>query len=273
MHERQVIGRPLGGFTLVELLVVLAIMSVLIALLLPAIARTRESVYHVHCQSNLRQVFLAFNAYAYENGDYVPAPLRTDFTFNWHSNLGAGGYLGGYEAHDGNPKWSWAILKCASEKAIPGSDSLSRGYYYWSRARSSYQMHKDYSRIGHSTGWGWWREKWSLGPTAAEAKNRSLSDLAFVVDRNSRSEANYTSGHDSPGGWNTLVGAPSTYRGANYAFRHVYGNDLDDEIGGTANALFLDGHVEGRQHATITGKPLWTQLYTEPPTSRAPGSP
>jgi len=51
------------GFTLVELLVVIAVVSVLVALLLPAIQAARESARRAVCQSNLRQVGLALTAF------------------------------------------------------------------------------------------------------------------------------------------------------------------------------------------------------------------
>lgn len=52
-------GRSRGGFSLVELLSVVAIVGVLVALMLPAIQTARESSRRVHCLNNLRQLTLA----------------------------------------------------------------------------------------------------------------------------------------------------------------------------------------------------------------------
>ena len=64
------------GFTLVELLVVIAIIGVLVGLLLPAVQSARESARRSRCQSNMRQIGLAFTGFA-EARRYYPAACFT----------------------------------------------------------------------------------------------------------------------------------------------------------------------------------------------------
>lgn len=55
--------RPRGGFSLVELLVVVAVIGTLVALLLPSLQQARESARGAHCLANLRQIGIGLHGY------------------------------------------------------------------------------------------------------------------------------------------------------------------------------------------------------------------
>jgi prepilin-type N-terminal cleavage/methylation domain-containing protein/prepilin-type processing-associated H-X9-DG protein len=67
-----------AGFTLIELLVVITIISLLIAILLPALQKAREAANNVKCMSNMRQVGTAIYTYANDNEGRLPGPAWGD---------------------------------------------------------------------------------------------------------------------------------------------------------------------------------------------------
>lgn len=81
------------GFTLIETLVVLAIVTILVAILLPAVQRVRESARQLACQNNLRQIGLAVHTHEAAHGalpklyagSFLQRPRIVADEFHFHS--------------------------------------------------------------------------------------------------------------------------------------------------------------------------------------------
>jgi len=70
------------GFTLVELLVVMAVISILAGLLLPVLASALESAREMACLNNLKQSYLIVTGYADEYRTYLPPSSGTGVSAN-----------------------------------------------------------------------------------------------------------------------------------------------------------------------------------------------
>ena len=93
---RPVRPRPKSGFTLLELLVVVALVALLAGLLLPALAGAKRSGQAIQCLNNLRQLTLAWQLYADDHDDALAYNLGRNETrqtiadgsfLNWVNNV------------------------------------------------------------------------------------------------------------------------------------------------------------------------------------------
>src|SRR4051812_12917621 len=71
-------GHKTQGFTLVEMLAVIAIVSILAALLLPTLGRTQAKARRVQCLANLQQTGVGFHSFLHDHTDNFPMQVSTN---------------------------------------------------------------------------------------------------------------------------------------------------------------------------------------------------
>ncbi len=153
-------GRPWqqSAFTLVELLVVVAMIGILSSLLLPSLARTKSQAQGAFCQNNARQLILGCLMYCDDSRGFFPCNLAgaaVHTNVNWVSDLLdwetdadntntallTGAALGPYVAQ------SSAVYHCPSDTALSG---IQRSAGWPNRARS-YSMNASVGDAGELT--------------------------------------------------------------------------------------------------------------------------
>lgn len=125
------------GFTLIELMVVIAVIVVLMAILLPTLSQARAQAKRVHCASSLRQTGMALLNYANDNSGFGPYthrdatpwnddPSRWRYTWNSKTEYTQWGLLFPYMSipttdNPSNMKTP-AVMLCTSREKTLGAD-------------------------------------------------------------------------------------------------------------------------------------------------------
>lgn len=220
--------RLVTGFTIVELLVVIAVIGVLVALLLPAVQAAREAARRIQCSNNLKQQSLALHNFESSNKRFPPATC-----------IGRGAawglaYLrddppGGYDSRQGWPKegpiWSWTM------RIAP--------YLEYGSLYNATNLHE----------WPWW-QKIRIPDGVGTMNAVGYRCPMFVCPSDTRGTHIWTDGR----GNEAMV---SSYLG-------VHGRNQFKEVGGQDGILYVNSNV---RFASITDGTSNTLLIGERPPS------
>lgn len=155
--NRQNHGRK--RFTLVEMLVVVAIIAILVGMLLPALNKARSKARFISCKSNVRQITLVLIQYAGDNGDYLPMQVNAVDALNK-------GFLDTYLGFKSvnRPAAMNTIMFCPGFR---GETKFDDGTLF-SSVGGIYTTYGSTHAYANAWGWGMSRAKYTWGYTDTE---------------------------------------------------------------------------------------------------------
>lgn len=205
------------GFTLIEMLLVVAIISLLIAILLPTLGHTKESARMTICANNEHQVHTALAGYAASNNRRFP-----------------------YDTDTPNGPWMWDMTYDSTNQMVSYAGGKIDYFFCPSNEPQNANIHWTFSSNYRVLGYFFQLSRHS-GPLAnwslAGGKKfvRSLSEHYDHATQELMTDANLANGNDFS---RIMGGSPVPHRSA-----HLSGSTLAPTGG---NVLFLDGHVRWR---------------------------
>jgi prepilin-type N-terminal cleavage/methylation domain-containing protein/prepilin-type processing-associated H-X9-DG protein len=202
------------GFTLVEVLVTIAIIAVMMAILLPTLSVARESSRTVQCIANLRQLGLAAQFYTTQfRGSF---PIAYDGTASWDFRITTDPATGAPKPVPGILWWSTSPMKIQQCPSFDGRSNTPHDPY------TGYNYNVSF--IGHGVGE-------AIQAPARLSQVKRPSQTALFGDGAWRNGANKYMRAPFPNpGDATFIGRFAGTQG----FRHRK----------STNVCFVDGHVE-----------------------------
>lgn len=225
------------GFSLVELLTVVAIIGILGAILLTLMGRVRSSAHNTQCVSNLRQIALAQQAYAQDNrGRYTPLRIEFGSGVSWQNRLFP--YVSRRDSNLADPRGDrHGVFNCPEAK----HDEFLETWY------GSYGMN---SALRHPE-WNYY-----VNRVANPAQTILVGDMAV-------SGNDYLSTSDGYVVWSDYEQTRQSATMGHWTQGYYNGSVLDRH-GGTnrANYAFADGHVRALSREELLlrpagGRGLW----------------
>jgi prepilin-type processing-associated H-X9-DG protein/prepilin-type N-terminal cleavage/methylation domain-containing protein len=246
-QKHPLFGVHQKGFTLVELLVVIGIISVLIAMLLPALNKARQAAKSVACMSNERQIGLAVMMYVNDNRGWLPPAFRYPAGLAWMGCLNP--YL-----PVGAPPNSYGTTAMSVYLGEYPTTGDKHGVY---RCPEQDPVNPDWLSYGYNAALGIVALNYDRQPGFTWPPDPSIYAMhkltRFVDPASTTMLADLRHGPGTPL-WN--LGLP--------VFYFDFGLGVDYRHNGGANILWVDGHVThvpetaAAKWAVYTYRPEWT---------------